>query len=164
MRSIRMLFAAAVLLAAFPASASRDLAGEKAIMKRMQEFQVAWNQHDAKLMAGFMAEDSTLINPMGRVATGRSQIETLFTEEHATFMKESQFTFRDTKFNWVRPDLAMFDTEIDLVNMKKPDGSSMTLGHHMFGVMAKQGKTWVALAVRPYVFSPKPGAAPTTAQ
>ena len=160
----RLLACLATLLMAIPALAAKNVAAEKAIWSKVEQFQAAWNKHDVKGMVATVTDDVTVINPMGRVANGKSEFETLLTEEHATFMKESRFSVMDPKFQWVRPDLALLDYECDLTNMKKPDGTMGTLKHHIYVVATKKGKEWLAVAMRPYVFLAPPAAGSPTAQ
>jgi ketosteroid isomerase-like protein len=47
----------------------------------------AWNRHDAAALAALWHEDGDLINPAGRWAQGRAQVEKLFRDEQSTVMK-----------------------------------------------------------------------------
>src|SRR5688500_6010127 len=60
-------------------AADDDIAGVK---KQCAAFVDAWNAHDPKAMAALFAEDGDAINPHGRVATGRAEVEKMFTDEH----------------------------------------------------------------------------------
>src|SRR5690348_26079 len=87
-------------------------AGDKdkdAVSKTAQDFAAAWNKHDAKALTAFFTDDGDLINPMGRHARGKAEIEKLFQDEQAGVFKSSQFTATcaadDIKM--IKPDVAV---------------------------------------------------------
>src|SRR5438874_448023 len=71
-----------VLLGLLTAARADQKEEDAAIHKRHDEWTVAWDKHDPKLLASFWAEDGDLINPWGRHAKGPAEIEKLFTDEH----------------------------------------------------------------------------------
>jgi len=72
---------------------------EEAIRKQIDEFVAAWNRHNPQAMSMVFAEDADLINPFGRIAKSRIEIEKLFKEEHAGTLKNSH---RELKFKGLR--------------------------------------------------------------
>ncbi len=50
---------------------------EAGVVKTGEAFFDAWNQHDMTKMVAHWTEDATLINPAGRVAHGKAEIEKL---------------------------------------------------------------------------------------
>jgi len=48
---------------------------EAGIRATDEVFAAAWNKHDAKAMAATWAKDGDLVNPFGRVAKGRAEVE-----------------------------------------------------------------------------------------
>ena len=77
----RSLTAVLLLLfatSAFAADAKKaPMSTDEGVMKSAEGFFDAWNKHDPKSMTAFWTEDATLINPMGRMAHGSSDIEKL---------------------------------------------------------------------------------------
>src|SRR5262245_6266778 len=71
---------------------SRD--DEGAIKQLQSDFVNAWNKHDSKAMTAVFDDDADLINPQGRHARGREQIERLFRDEHASALKDTKFQSR----------------------------------------------------------------------
>lgn len=118
-------------------------------------FWESWNKHDAKAMVAIFRDDATLINPMGRVANGRAEIEKLLTEEHATYMKESVARGGAVKIQFVGRNVAIIDQEIDLSGAKgfaSQDDAPFKL--HLSSAVTKKNGKWLVAAARPYSLLP----------
>ncbi len=142
-------------LVALPTAIAGD---EEAIQKRLEELTAAWNKNDAKAMAAPWAPDGELINPFGRVAKGRADVEKLFTDEHSTFMKKTTYDVKSNSVRLLTADVAPLDFDCDVLGMKGPDGADLPpFEHHVTVVMVKKdGKWWIASAV-PVKYLPTPG-------
>jgi len=136
---------------------------DAACMKAMEGFFNAWNQHDAKAMVAFWADDATLINPMGRMANGKSEIEKLMTEEQSTMFKGSTAKMVDMKVTRsMGSNMAFCDGEMTLNGAMGPDGAALPeMKVHLAAVMMKKGSSWVFADARPYQFVTPPPAAGT---
>lgn len=151
-----MLVSLALLALALPsgAGASPD---EEAIQARAMEFSAAWNKHDAKAMAMLWAEDGDLINPFGRTAKGRREIEQLFAEEHATITKGTTYSIQPKWIRMVKPDVAVATWDAVISGIKTADGSAMPpLEHMVTVVVVKRDGKWWTVAARPMIPSPPP--------
>src|SRR5688572_16746766 len=84
-------------------------ADDQAIKDRVDQFQAAWNKHDAKAMAAIWAEDGDLINPFGATAQDRAEVEKVFNHEHAHAFKGSTYTTSAVTVRSVAPDVAVAD-------------------------------------------------------
>jgi uncharacterized protein (TIGR02246 family) len=136
-----------------------DPVKEKEVRAAGDAFVAAWNQHDAKAMAAVWAPDGDLINPFGRWAKGRAEIEKLFSDEHATFMKGTTYSIGNYKVRFASPAVAVVDWDGEIAGMRAPDGSAMpAFKHHVVDVYAKKGNKWWLLAARATAFLPPPGA------
>jgi uncharacterized protein (TIGR02246 family) len=145
-------------LALAPFVHADSAADEKALKARADEFLAAWDKDDAKGLAAIFAPDGDLINPFGRVARGRAEVEKLFADEHATFTKGTHYNLTSLSTRLIGTDAAVQDWDIELTGMKGPDGSAMPpLKHHVTVVFEKKGGKWWALAARPAVPVPPPG-------
>src|SRR5687767_7178072 len=89
------------LLLSTAAVAGKHEADEKAIRDVVNTFVTAWNKHDVKGLTSVWTNDATAINPAGRRAFGRGEIEKLFTDEHTTFMKTSKARMNVETFRFV---------------------------------------------------------------
>jgi len=154
------LLLAAILTLTLTPLARADRAGDEAALKaRTAEFVAAWDRDDAKGMAAVFAPDADYINPFGRAAKGRAEIEKQFAEEHATFTKGTHFGITREAMRRLGTAAAIVDWDLELSNVKGPDGNpapSVTM--HVTVVYAKQDGKWWAVAARPAIPAPPPGA------
>jgi uncharacterized protein (TIGR02246 family) len=152
-------FAALVVCGISPAVWADAAADAKAISARGQEFVAAWNRDDAKGMAALWAPDGDLINPFGRVARGRAEVEKLFADEHSAMMKGTTFKVESEAVRLLGPSAAVMDWDADVIGMTGPDGKAMPpFKNHVTIVLMKQGDTWWVAAARPISYPPPPGA------
>ena len=160
---MKSLLAAVMLLAlavpAFAADKAMDSEENEAIRKVAQDFFAAWNKNDVAGLTSFWADDATLINPFGRVAHGKAEIQQLFTDEQTTVFKGSVATVVEVKTRHLGSGLAFFDTEMTVDNAHGPDGSALPqMKYHLAGVAQMKGNKWQWLEARPYVFLSHPPA------
>ena len=151
---VAMLFGL-LCFSSLPALAAGD---EEAIEKRLDEFVAAWDKDDAKAMAAIWAPDGDLINPFGRLAEGRSEVEKLFVDEHASFMQNTTYNVKSRSVRLLGSDAAVFDWDSVILGMKTPDGSDLPpFEHHVTAVLVKKGDTWWIVSARPVSYLPTPG-------
>jgi uncharacterized protein (TIGR02246 family) len=148
---------------AFAAEAKKaPMKSDEAIMKTAEDFFGAWNKHDVKEMTSYWTEDATLINPMGRMAHGSSDIAKLMSDEQTTMFKES--TAKVVNMNVTRSlgaGMAFCDGEMTVDGAQGPDGSAMqSMKFHMAMIMEKKGGKWLIAEARPYAFLPPPAEMP----
>ncbi len=124
---------------------------ENAIQKQVEAFVAAWNTHDTRSMANLYAEDADLINPSGRSARSRTEIELLFRDEHASAFGRSQFSATPQHTRFLTPDLAVTTQEFSVSGAVDALGNMMTLRGYFTNVMKKQGDTWQVLVCRPMI-------------
>jgi uncharacterized protein (TIGR02246 family) len=155
MRRALTLLTAFVACAMLPAmAAAQD--DEAAIRKLSNDFFAAWTRHDVKAMAATFAEDADLINPFGRVAKGRAEIEKLFTDEHAGPFKGTSYE-ASVSLRMLTPGVALGDWDSSVVGMHDASGKALPpFKHHVAVVYVKKGGKWLAEAGRPYAFLPPP--------
>src|ERR1700688_2026771 len=82
---------------------------EKAIQTQVDEFVAAWNRHNPQAMSMVYAEHAEFINPFGRAAKSRREIEKVFKEEHAGTLKHSHVALKFSGLRFVAPDAAVSD-------------------------------------------------------
>ena len=160
---MKSLLAAVVLFAlavpAFAADKGMDSKETEGIQKMQQDFFAAWNKNDVAVLTSYWNENATLINPVGRVAHGKAEIQQLFTDEQTTVFKGSTAAVVEVKTRHLGPGLTFFDSEVTVDNAHGPDGSVMPqVKYHLAGVAQMKGKKWELLEARPYVFLPPPPA------
>src|SRR5262245_57701889 len=130
---------------------------EAAILKVHEQFAENWDKHDAKAMASMFADDADLINPLGRVAKGKAEIEKLYQAEHAGAFKGSHFT-SDCKsgVRVVKPDVAIVTCSFEVTGGTLPDGKPMPAMKGLYtATMVKTKNRWQVVAGRPMIpFAP----------
>ncbi len=119
----------------------------------------AWNNHDPKAMAALWVEDGDLLDPWGKMASGKRQVERAFTSDQTGRFKDSSISLSIEGVRFLGNDVAIVDASGSVSNAKNPDGSGApVLEHHVLWVMQKQGGGWKVVSARPYIFIPKPAA------
>jgi uncharacterized protein (TIGR02246 family) len=76
-------------------------------------FEQAWNAHDAEALAAMWTDAGDLINPFGRVASGRVEVLALLRDEHSGALK-ALTTSVSVKTIRVMGDIALSDWSITL--------------------------------------------------
>jgi uncharacterized protein (TIGR02246 family) len=129
---------------------------EQAIQKQVDTFVAAWNRHDPRAMSHVYAEDADLINPSGRVARSRNEIEALFRDEQAGHFKDSHFSMSPQRAQFLTADIAVVTYTFEAAGTIDPSGNRTTMRGHVTNVYRKQGDTWQVVACRPMIPVPGP--------
>jgi uncharacterized protein (TIGR02246 family) len=137
-----------------------DAKDEAAIRATCAAFDAAWGKGDLKSAAGLFTEGVTLVNPMGEAMNGRAELIEKMSAGLAGPMKGTTHAISPTKINFIKPDVAVGDADVELGGMKGPDGKAMPpVKHKGTAVFMKEKGKWVFAAMRGYVHVPPPGAA-----
>jgi uncharacterized protein (TIGR02246 family) len=146
-----------VILIASSSAAHAGGPQDAAILKVHEAFAASWNKHDHKGLAAIFADDADLINPLGRVAKGKTEIEKLYMDEQSTAFKDSQFT-SDCKAGVrnVTNDVAVVTCTFEVTGAKLPDGKPMPALKGLYtATMRKAKNKWLVVAGRPMIpFAP----------
>jgi uncharacterized protein (TIGR02246 family) len=97
---------------------------EAAIRGLIRAFVDSWNRHDMTMLAGLFAEDADFVDVFGNWFKDRIAIEQALTQRHATIFKDNLFTEKDFAVRFVKPDLAIVHSVIEL------SGATDWQGHH----------------------------------
>ena len=161
MRTKTLLLSAGVALAlvaalgaSIPATGGGDDAATVGIKQGCKAFVDAWNVHDPKAMAAVFAEDADVLNPWGRKATGRAEIEKLFVDEQTGKgpLRDSTMTVESESVRTVTADVAISDAELVVTGAYAPDGSKAPpMNFHATHVWKKNGESWQIFSCRPYL-------------
>jgi uncharacterized protein (TIGR02246 family) len=155
--SLHVLTTALVLAIGTPLVLSAASADETAVRARCADFVTAWNHHDPKAMAATWAEDGNLINPFGRVASNRAEIEKLFTDEHGSMMKGTTYETPSINVQFLTPKVALTDWVSVVTGMHDDKGNALPVfKHHVVGIFMKKNGEWSAVAVRAFADLPPP--------
>jgi uncharacterized protein (TIGR02246 family) len=136
--------------AAHGAATSSDT---EAMRQTFDEFLASWNRHNVKEMISHWADDASLINPMGRVANGKTEIEKILADEQATAFRNSTAKVMSLSSKRITGDIAWIDGEMTIDNALDQKGTAMPqMKIHIAGLMKKKDKHWLIYDVRPYAF------------
>jgi uncharacterized protein (TIGR02246 family) len=146
-----------VLATAVPAASAQ----EAAITAVEVEFAAAWAAHDPGRMASFWTEDGDLMNPFGRFARGRGEVEALFAEEQAGLMRSSTYHFRLDSARAIAPGIVVTDWTNTIRGMVAPDGTALPpFEHHVTTVFVERDGRWMKAAARSVALLSPPPAGP----
>ena len=155
----RLFIMTAVCALAGIGTALAEDAREKEVRSVEEAFVTAWNKHDPKAMAAGWAPDGDLINPFGRWAAGRAEVEKLFSDEHTTVMKGSTYSLNNFKARFPSPAIGYADWDGEITGMQSQDGAAIPpFKHHVAALFAKKAGHWWIVAARAMAFLPPPGA------
>jgi len=80
---------------------------ERLIQQIVERWREAWNDHDMARMATLVSDDADFVNVWGMHWHGRERIEREHAERHRTQFKDSVWTTREVKLQFLRPDVAL---------------------------------------------------------
>lgn len=143
------------------APAAGKASAEEAIKKTEQGFVAAWNAHDAKKMADFWETDGDLINPVGKHAKGRAEVEALVAGEQSTVFKNSTYSIDSEVTHMLTPTIAISDWEATVTGMTTPEGQPAPAFHHHVTCVLRETKgEWRVVTARPVQYPPGPDGKP----
>ena len=151
MKKLSLLVFILLGLIALPNARGGQKEEDAAIRQRHDEWAAAWGKHDPKLMASFFVADGDLINPFGRHASGKAEIEKLFAEEHAGPMAGSTYAGTIENIRYIGKNVAIVDVAGEITGMKGPDGAAAPpFKHHVTWIAEKKAGKWMADGARAF--------------
>jgi uncharacterized protein (TIGR02246 family) len=87
---------------------------EAAVRGLIKAFVDSWNRHDMTMLAALFAEDADFVDVFGNWFKDRVAIEQALTQRHANVFKDSLFTEKDFAVRFVKPDIAIVHSVIEL--------------------------------------------------
>jgi uncharacterized protein (TIGR02246 family) len=128
---------------------STDLKNENTIRKLYADFMAAWNKHQPKEMAAFWAIDGDNMEPDGRHAKGKAEVEKLFTEEQKSVFKDSTINLTIETVWFPDAETALVDGTYTLSGVKDLQGGAVpTRRGHLTAVLIREDNKWMVAAGR----------------
>src|SRR5260370_9615580 len=130
-----------VLLAAAARTSGADAVATgkdaDAIRKATEDFFAAWNRKDIPGLVSHWTADATVLDPTGRAAHGKAELETMFAEAHAA-AGDSVERLVSFSARFLRKDLAWVDVDLTADNVRGADGAAMPqVKYHLVGLVQK---------------------------
>jgi uncharacterized protein (TIGR02246 family) len=154
-----VMAAVSMLLAAGAQAREAPDYGEDArqIRALQEQFTEAWNRGDAEGMARIFADDGDFVNPAGRVARGRDEVERLYREDHEAAFRGSRFASTCGQVRFLTRDVAELDCRFQVSGVRGPEGRLMTMRGLYTVVLARRDGEWRTVTARAMIPMPDPG-------
>jgi len=134
-----------------------DQINEAAIRKLYADFTAAWNRHDPAAMAAMWAIDGDHLDPDGRMAKGRDEIEALLSGQHASVFKNTTLDLDIDAVWFVTADVALVDGTYALIGARDPKGNELPVRKgHLTSILLKERNKWSIAASRLMIPAPLP--------
>ena len=150
-----LLFASVSLFAEGGTHGTKGMNSKNEIQEVFNNFASTWSStHDANQLAGFFTNDGDLINPFGRMGTGRQGVMEVIKSDQMGPLKGSMMQMNISNVRMIGLDTAFVDVTVN-VTMKGEKGQNKEMPHHLVALVVKQGGKWMVVSARPYFFAPK---------
>jgi len=97
------------------------------------------------------AEDADLINPLGRAARSRTEIEAMFKDEYSGRLKGSQMSLNHEGVRFLAADVAVADHSFEVTGATDQSGKPTTIRGHLTLILKKHNGQWQIVVGRPMV-------------
>lgn len=121
---------------------------EDVLFQRAQAFVDAFNQGNAKVVAGFFTSDADIVDPEGQRIKGRTAIEDAYTKFFGA-SKGAKLFIQISSMRVVRPDLALEDGLTEVVRPGSPPSAA-----RYSAVYVKKDGQWFTESVREAIAVP----------
>lgn len=125
-------------------------ADEEATRKLAEQYAAAFNKKDAKAVAELWAEDGDYTSLSGRVAKGRTEIESLFRDLLSGPYRDAKIQLITFSTRFLTPDVALGNATWETSGVRGPDGKEgPTIRTVSLSVATKRGGQWRIVSVLP---------------
>jgi uncharacterized protein (TIGR02246 family) len=131
-------------------SAREDEAAVRAIESA---YDAAWNDGNLEALLQLMTDGVVIINPYGEMLSGRTAVETSFTELFDGVARGSTHSSQIRAVHFVSPDVALVDAEAVISDF---GAGPEPLRHSFSDVLVRTREGWHIDHVRAYAFIPRP--------
>ena len=122
---------------------------EAAVRGLIKAFVDSWNRHDMTILAALFAEDADFVDVFDNWFKDRIAIEHSLTQRHATVFKDSLFTEKDFAVRFVKPDLAIVHSIIELTGATDRQGHQVPSGLGVItSVIQRVAGSWRIIALQ----------------
>ncbi len=126
-------------------------ADEAAIRAIEAAYDEAWNRGDATALVSSMSDDAIVVNPFGRVATGKAEFERVMSMLLAGDFKGTRHESTISRIHFPAADVVVVDGEAAVI---PPPPAERTVVKFT-DVMIRRDGRWIITDVRAYVLLPR---------
>ena len=117
----------------------------EAITQLINNYENAWNRHDAKGLADNYDSNATWVNWFGAYYKGKKDIEFHYATVHASYFKSSHYYTRAIEdISFVKPDIAISHVRTGLTGDTRYPGQTFEFRRTI--VLVKHDGLWLILA------------------
>lgn len=146
-------------------AAAVGTADETAVRILIENFNRAFNAHDAKTFAAAFANDADFTNWRGMSVHGRAAIEEFHVPVLTVMYKNGVQKIVDTQVRFIRPDVAAVDVRSEVTGGVMPDGKAAPLLKFLLNwTVTKEGNGQWLIKVMHNARMPEMDAPPTANQ
>ncbi len=134
---------------------------KQGIESTMKQFERGWNEGKPEQMAQVYAEEARVINPTGKSAEGRQNIQQLFETDMQGNLKDTRVSMTLENTREIDSDHVLADVQMQVRNMPGPDGNRMPQQElHAVVLLERAGNRWQVLDARAFqpMMMPEPPA------
>ena len=124
---------------------------EKAIRSLEAEYDAAWQEENIEALAACLTEDAVLINPLGQIARGRTEIKKMFSDNLNGSLKGSKHKSQILRVDFITDDVAIVDGKAIIEDVEVSDKSLASVLEHRFtDILVKRNNIWAIAHIRAY--------------
>jgi uncharacterized protein (TIGR02246 family) len=123
------------------------------ICKIEEAYDAAWNAGDVEALIALFSPDAVVVNPLGKIARGRAEIQCVLEQFLAGAARGSRHTSTVSSIDFITDEVAIVDGEAQLEGVSDAALRQSVLAHNFTDVMVKIDGNWFIAHVRAYVFS-----------
>lgn len=131
------------------AGTAEDVRNERDIRALYDEFEAAWNRHDAKAMAVMWAVDGDHVEPDGQIVKGQPEVAGLLERQHTGVFGSTQLDLHIDTVWFISGSVALVDGTYRVTGIRTPDGKELEPRNgRLTSVLLKEKEQWLIEASR----------------
>jgi uncharacterized protein (TIGR02246 family) len=158
MNSVRVRATLLALLCLLPPLRAAGQQNDLVAIRDLQTQQAAaWNLHDAAAYANLFTDDGDVVNVLGWLWRGRSEIRSKLNDAFTFVFRESTLTITDVQARFLSPTIAVAHVWWTLDGAKAPPGApGPPRSGIQLQVLTKQSGRWLIASFRTRTACPRP--------
>ena len=127
---------------------------EKDIRALESKYDAAWQEGNIEALMACLTEDAVVINPLGQIARGNSEIKKMFSKFLNGSLKGSKHKSKILRVDFITRDVAIVDGQAVIDDVEVSDQSlSSTLTHRFTDIVVKRNNSWAIAQIRAYTLT-----------